>query len=80
MSDIPLERRVTLVERDVDDLKDVVYGDPVRGTLGLVAQQTEIARVIRTVDAAARIGKWVAGALATATGALIVNLMTGGLG
>lgn len=74
-----VRKDVTSLKRDRDDFRDVLYGDPDRQTIGLVQRDHDVADLLRQWSALMRIGKWVAASFGTATVALVVNVLGGGL-
>lgn len=70
--------RVTELEGQMGDVRDVLYGDRERATPGLVAQSHEVGDMLRQWGTLAKMAKWAVASLGTATVALVANLIAGG--
>lgn len=71
--------RVTALELDMGDVKDVLYGDTERQTTGLVAQSHDVSDLLRQWTALTKMAKWAAGAFGAAAVGLAANLLGTGI-
>lgn len=67
--------RVTVLESEMSDVKDVLYGDPQRNTAGLVAQSQAVDAMLRQWYTLAKAAKWLIAAFGTSALALLANLL-----
>lgn len=75
-----LEDAMETMADQMKDTRDVVFGDGERMTPGLVHQKSDIDVMLRQWSSLLKVGKWVAGTLATASVMLLVNVASNIIG